>query len=252
MNKKFVYMVLFAVIAISSLACSVGGINVDVNLDSIKGSGKVIEEFRTLSGVTGVNLASIGSLTIVYGDKEEIAIKADDNLMSYITTEVENGVLTIGVKNAINILPLEKIEYVLTVTQPLTELKVSGLGNIFAEKIETNDFEIVVSGSGDISVKDLQAVDIEAVISGLGSISLDNGKIESQNVTISGSGSYQAKDVESETASVKVSGLGNASIWVTKKIDATISGSGDIEYYGDPQVSQEVSGLGRLLSKGDH
>lgn len=252
MNKKFVYLVLFAVIAISSLACSVGGINVDVNLDSIKGSGKTIEEFRSLSDVTAVNLASIGSLTIVYGDKEEISIKADDNLMSYITTDVENGVLTIGIKNAINIVPLEKIEYVLTVTQPLTQLKVSGLGNIFAEKIETNDFEVVVSGSGDISVKDIQADEVEVIISGLGSISLDNGKTKSQNVTISGSGSYQAKDVESETASIRVSGLGNASVWVTEKIDATISGSGDIEYYGDPQVSKEVSGLGRILSKGDH
>ncbi len=252
MNKKIIYFVLFAVIAISSLACSVGGINVDVNMDPIKGSGKTIEEFRSLSGVTAVNLASIGNLRIVYGDKEEIAIKADDNLMSYITTDVDDGVLTIGVKSAINILPLEKIEYVLTVTQPSEQLKVSGLGNIFAEKIDTTSFGVVVSGSGDITVKDLQATNVEAVISGLGSISLDSGKIESQNVTISGSGTYQAEDVASVTASIRVSGLGNASVWVTEKIDAVISGSGDIEYYGDPQVNKEVSGLGRLLSKGEH
>ena len=35
-------------------------------------------------------------------------------------------------------------------------------------------------------------------------------------------------------------------LWVTEKLDATISGAGSIEYTGDPQVTQQVSGVGSV------
>jgi hypothetical protein len=38
--------------------------------------------------------------------------------------------------------------------------------------------------------------------------------------------------------------VGNATVWASESLDATLSGAGVIEYYGDAKVSQKVSGLG--------
>ena len=40
-----------------------------------------------------------------------------------------------------------------------------------------------------------------------------------------------------------------ATVWVVESLDATISGAGNIEYYGDPQVTQQVTGLGAISAK---
>jgi len=251
MNKKFGYLIVLVVIALSSLACSISVPDVNINLDSVKGSGTSSEETRSLEGITGVNLSSIGNLTIVYGSEEKIVINADDNLIPYITTEVKNGILDIGTQDGINIRPVEKITYNLTVTKPLELLKVSGLGDINAPALESNEMSIQVSGSGNISIQDLKVELIQANISGLGSITIDEGSATKQEITLSGSGTYKAEDIQSQSANVTVSGLGNASLWVTDQLTATISGSGNVEYYGNPRIQQTVSGIGGLVSKGN-
>ena len=251
MNKKFGYLIILIVIALSSLACSISAPDININLDSVKGSGTASEEQRPLEGITGVNLSSIGNLTIEYGAEEKIVIKADDNLIPYITTEVKNGILDIGTQDGINIRPVEKITYTLTVTKPLELLKVSGLGNIDAPSIESKEIAIQVSGSGNISIEDLNVELVQANISGLGSITIDEGTATKQEITLSGSGTYKAEDIKSQTSTVTVSGLGNASIWVTEQLTATISGSGNVEYYGNPRIQQTISGIGGLVSKGN-
>ena len=44
------------------MACGIG------NARTVRGSGNVVEESRAVSGVTGVELATLGNLTIELGD----------------------------------------------------------------------------------------------------------------------------------------------------------------------------------------
>jgi len=41
-------------------------------------------------------------------------------------------------------------------------------------------------------------------------------------------------------------------VWAIDSLDVTLSGIGSISYYGNPQVSQNISGLGSVNSKGEH
>ena len=44
-----------------------------------------------------------------------------------------------------------------------------------------------------------------------------------------------------------ISGSGNATVTVSDRLDAQLSGSGQLTYYGNPpQVTQDVSGSGRV------
>lgn len=252
MNKRFLIFVVVMILALSSLACSFSGINVSFNTDNLKGSGNVVTETRDVSNVTAVSMGGIGTLTIKMGSEESLVIEAEDNLLSYITSDVRNGQLTLATKSGFSFNPTKQIRYTLTVTQPLDSLEVSGLGSINAPVMETNQVRLNVSGSGDIDLEGVIADRLNVSISGLGSVKIGEGKVERLDVEISGSGKYDGGDVESTEATVEIGGLGNATIWVTEQLDAAISGSGDIEYFGNPRIQQDISGLGKLRSRGEH
>lgn len=251
MNKKFAILIVVIVLAVSSLACSFGGFNININSDFIKGSGNISTETRTLNNFDAVALSSIGDLTIKNSDKNELVIEADDNLLPYITSEIKNSKLIIGMKNGININPTSKIRYTLYMSGTLTALDVSGLGNISAGEVNTKRIDLVVSGSGNIVVDQIVADKANTTISGLGSVEIKQGQITNQSINISGSGHLKAENVESNQVDVTISGLGGASLWVTDQLNAQISGSGSIDYYGNPRIQQNVSGLGKLNSKGN-
>ena len=72
------------------------------------------------------------------------------------------------------------------------------------------------------------------------------GRVDSQVVDILGSGRYQAEGLESQEAKVDIKGSAEATVNVIERLDARITGSGSIEYIGNPTISQEVRGSGKL------
>jgi hypothetical protein len=286
---KKTFVILFIAAFVLS-ACTINGFEISPNNQTVDGSGKVVSESRDVSGFDKVDLKSIGNLTITEGSAESLTIKADDNLMQYITTEVINGTLEIGMKPNLSINPSQSIEYALEV-KSLSSVALSGFGNITAEKLTGKDLTVKLSGSGNISIGELQsetlltrlsgfgnldvtkitvnkptlevtgsgditvdemdAVDLVVRISGFGNANIV-GKVTTQEVRILGSGDYIASDLESDTAVVEVSGFGNAKVWAKTSLDVKITGSGNIEYYDRPELNQTITGFGKVQPLGDH
>jgi Protein of unknown function (DUF2807). len=271
-------------------ACSYGGVNFSVNTQAIKGSGTITTTERTVSDFSKVELSSLGNLTIKQGDTESLTIKADENLLPYITNEVDGDTLKIGMKPNTNIDPTQTIEYTLTV-KSLTGITLSGFGNINADSLSGSDLAVRLSGSGDINVGEIDADSLEMHLTGFGNItvnqvkvanpdlelagsgdlkinSLDaqklaltisglgtatvSGKTTDQTVRLSGSGNFHGDDLQSGSADVTISGLGDATVWATDSLDLNITGSGNVKYYGNPQLSQKITGLGSIKSLGSH
>lgn len=282
--------VVFIVLAFALTACSINGHTITINSEHINGSGTIVTEDRAVSGFDKVDLQSIGDLTIVEGDKESLTIKADDNLMQYITAEVFNNTLEIGMEPNLSLDPSRVIEYTLTV-KSLSSIVLSGFGNIDAEELNSKDMEIKlagsgnmtlgtlksdnallrvsgfgninvqemvvdqpileISGSGDIDVAKLQASTMNLKISGFGNADI-TGTAKDQEIQIVGSGNYDGKNLESDNATVKITGFGDATVWAESSLDVTITGSGNLEYYGSPKVTQTMTGFGKVNSLGEH
>ena len=51
---------------------------------SVRGSGRVVEEKRQVQGVTGVHLTGSGTLHVELGDREAFRIEAEANLIEYL------------------------------------------------------------------------------------------------------------------------------------------------------------------------
>src|ERR1700760_1084447 len=59
----------------------------------VVGSGQVRTEMREAHGFHGVALDISGRVEITPGTAESVSVSADDNVLPYIETRVENGIL---------------------------------------------------------------------------------------------------------------------------------------------------------------
>ncbi len=228
--------------------CSCGAIEGGLMGQRIHGSGEVISENREVHGFNAVNFSGSGDLSIQQGNIESLTIEADDNLLPFIRSDVENGKLVIGFRRGISIWNSSRIRYTLMVKE-LNELDLSGSGKTHAGPLRSQDFKVVLSGSGEIRMDNLDAATLRAHISGSGKMEIP-GKISREEIDISGSGRFYAPDLESQSADVSVSGSGDCTLRVFQNLSAHISGSGSVAYYGNPSVTRRISGSGHIRSLG--
>jgi hypothetical protein len=221
-----------------------------LGIDAIRGTGDVVSEERAVEGIEAVTLATLGELTIELGDQESLVVEAQQNLMEHLITEVRNGELTIRTENGVNLSPTEPVRYRLTVTG-LDRLSITSSGDIDAPALEGESFTAHSSSSGDMLIAGLTADNLIVEISSSGGIEIQDGQVGHQEVNISSSGNYEAGDLQSESAVIDLSSSGNATVWVTDRLDANLSSSGDVYYYGSPGISQTASSSGRVVDRGD-
>jgi hypothetical protein len=233
--------------------------------EKIAGSGNVVRVARPLGGVDAVRLGTIGTLHIEFGDREELVIEGEDNIVEHIVTELEDGDLKIDTQWRCNLRPTEPVDYYLTVKY-LEGIGLSSSGDAVAPDIAASDFwidvsssgemetgsietgrlSIRISSSGDVRIPDLQASSLDVSLSSSGTLVIGGGNVVEQDISLSSSGSYRAGDLESERADVRVSSSGNAYIMVTEDLNAGMSSSGSVYYSGNPRVHQRASSSGRL------
>lgn len=216
-----------------------------IGLRTVRGTGDMTTEDREVSSFTALELATIGNVEIELGNEESLRVEAEDNLIQHIETEVRDNTLRIKNRRNVTILPTQAIFYYVTV-KDLDSISVSGLGNVNTPDLQADNFSINISGGGDIEIEALEAERLSVEISGLGDLTIADGEVGLQEVVISGGGNHQTRDMASDEAEVNISGLGSATLWVRNHLDVVISGGGSVRYIGNPDVDQNVSGLGRV------
>ncbi len=241
MKRKYVRSCLSIVLVISFQGCT-GMVS---ERETIRGSGNISEETHTFTGLTGVQLATIGELDIRLGDTEELQISADDNLLEYFEAAKDGDTLRIGTRSGVNLRPSEPVRYTLTVRE-IEFIGLSSTGNAHAPTLAADRFEIRVSSTGDLSVDGIEANALDVRISSTGDVRIGEGVVDSQNLRISSTGDYDGESVRSAQATVRLSSTGSARLWAEESLDATLTSTGSVSYRGDPEVSESHSSTGRV------
>jgi len=242
MFKRIATILIAASLVLALSACT---INV------VTGSGKSINQQRSVSGFTNVVFGGLGELTLVQGSTEGLKIDAEDNIMERIRTEVKNGTLTIGFDRENwqdMVRPTKTIKYTLTYKN-LASLELTGAGNAVAESLKSTNLSLKITGAGDIKIQKLEATSVVSVLGGAGNFDL-SGKVTRQEVTLSGVGNYGAGNLESLTAKVTLTGASGGTVWAKDALEVTITGAGSVGYYGTPKITKTITGLGVLNSLG--
>ncbi|MCE7991435.1 MAG: DUF2807 domain-containing protein [Roseivirga sp.] len=206
------------------------------------------KETRDVRDFDEVAMRVAGKVLITQGNKNEVILEGDPDLLEEIETEVRGGRLNIKNKrerwwrsnNRRN-----RLTVYITVKK-LRGAYVSGSGDIISQNtLKTDDFTASIAGSGDIEI-DIEAEYVQSKISGSGNIELQ-GKSDRAKLSISGSGKYLAEKLTVGDYQISMSGSGRGSINVDGDLDVRISGSGKIYYMGRPtSVNSSVSGSGSV------
>jgi hypothetical protein len=242
-NDPMRHVMLAALVSIA-VAIAVGGCSWSEGGQALKGSGTVVDESRAVSGFTAVDLSGAGVLRISQGNVETLTVRTDDNLQPLITTEVRNGTLVIAIDTRDHphgIAPTTLV-YDLIVNS-LQALSVSGAARVEGQTLSSGDLHLDISGAAQVHFDVLQAKTLRVTSAGGSAFTLA-GTVDTQEVEIAGAGEYQAKALASRIADIRITGAAHATIQVTESLDASIEGTGVIEYAGSPTVNQHITGLG--------
>jgi hypothetical protein len=209
----------------------------------------MITESRPVSSFDGIRLEGKVQAVITQGEVEGLTIEVDEATLPHVKSEVDNGVLVIGLKNWMDYLFYHDVIYARIALKDLADLHISGDSDVKSASLHITRLRIHISGSAEVSLTDLQAQDLEVRISGTGRFILA-GKAANQEIQLSGTARYEAEHLECQVADVHVSGSGKVTLNVQEKLTVSVSGSADIRYLGEPKVSQRVSGSASIKKLG--
>lgn len=238
--KLFTSIIAFLIISTS--------VNAQMFTKKIKGNGEVKTEMRTVSDYDKIAVAGSFNVKLLKGKEGAITVKADENLMEYIITEVKNGDLKIRTKKGYSINTRKTI--VITVPfETINAVSLAGSGDVFsADVIETSDLKLSLAGSGSLNLN-VSTQNLSSSIAGSGNIRL-NGNSNEFTCSVAGSGNLDGYELKTRIATVKIAGSGNVEINAINEINAKTAGSGNIYYSGNPSVEKiTTAGSGSIKKK---
>ncbi|HMO33402.1 MAG TPA: head GIN domain-containing protein [Lacibacter sp.] len=217
---------------------------------NVKGNGNLTPEGRNHTDFRSVKTAGAFDLEVKQGSSFAVTVEAEENLLRYIETRVDKGVLRIYVRKGVRLRPREDMK--VYVTAPLfRELSIAGSGNITSVTtiVSTESLAFTITGSGDINIPSVDAPELRVKIAGSGNVRM-SGQTRKAEYRIAGGGDIRCSQLLAEEAAVHIAGSGNAWVFASELLDVHIAGSGDVHYYGNPvTVKQKIAGSGRLLKE---
>ena len=193
---------------------------------SVQGSGVRATETRDVAAFRSIDLRGFEQARVTIGDKTEVIVEADDNIVPLILTEVNHDTLRVFNKESYS----SQLGVKLNITTPaLQAVSVAGSGDVQVLKLQEKSFTVNIAGSGNAKAEGF-AENVQAITSGSGNVDLSAVAAKKGSVVITGSGS------------VKVN--------VADALSARIIGSGDIRYKGNPRIEQQIIGSGRVGAYG--
>lgn len=236
--RKVFFLSFIAVLSITSACHYIGG-------ERVKGNGNEKGEDRSVGNFSSVSSHGAFDVYLTQDSGYSVRVEADENLLSYIETYVENGVLEIRTKEGFNLDPRGDMKVHIS-APTYSKVKTFGSGNIITENKINNStaIELELSGSGDIKV-DLNAPEVRAELRGSGNINV-GGETRSFTGAIRGSGDIHASNLRAENVDIDIAGSGNADVYASMKLNVDVKGSGDVKYRGGAQVSSDIAGSGSV------
>jgi putative autotransporter adhesin-like protein len=158
------------------------------------------------------------------GEAQRVQVRAGEQVIDDVGTEVRDGTLqlTLDVDS--------RDDVVVEVSVPeLTAIEGSGSGDIEADGIEADAFDVSSDGSADIVLE---------------------GAVGRLALELEGSGDADLGDLAAREARVVVDGSGDADVRADERLEVSVDGSGDVRYHGDPALSSHVDGSGDLTRAG--
>src|SRR5918994_2645366 len=204
-----------AVAALALAGCTIGD------------DGPRTTQTRDVADFTRIDNRDAVDVRLHVGGPQRVRISAGEKVIDDVRTEVRDGTLRLTFDHD----GFGGGDVVVEASVPkLTGIEASGSGDIDADGIDADAFEVRSDGSADIALE---------------------GTVGRLAVDLDGSGDADLAGLAAREARVAVGGSGGVDVRAEERLDVDVDGSGDVRYHGDPALTQRVDGSGALTQHVD-
>ena len=224
----------------------VGSVCFSCAIDTV--TGQVLKEERKLPAFQAIDLSMSAEVYLSQGDPQSVQIETDKTSLEYIETEVKGNSLVVKTRDG-HWRGLGKVKVFITIAE-INRMGLSGSGNVVSQTpIRSGDMRIEISGSGNVKITTLEAPKISVTITGSGNVTLAGTNDQARlDATITGSGSIKADELSVGSAGITITGSGSARVHVLKELETNITGSGNVQYKGNPLINARSTGSGKTTA----
>jgi hypothetical protein len=235
MSKSSVFgTATLATLALMLAGCAIQG------PQTLVGSGNRVTVEKDLSGFTKIDVSSAFQVAVTRSEDYSVIITVDQKIEPYLDVTVQGDTLRIAVRPGMTLgvgaFPLQA-----KVTMPrLTGLELSGASRATVGGVKSGDgLGAKISGASQLE-GDIEAGDVRFDVSGASRVALSG---VGRKMALEASGASQANlaDFAVSEAAVEVSGASKATVNVSGKLDANVSGASTLRYVGDPTLGSVKS-----------
>jgi len=222
-------LIAFAVLAFGLVSCG----------ETVQGNGQVKKETREAAPFESIDVSGEYEVHIKPANYSSLTIEADENLLQHIESYVKDGTLYVESKE--NFSRYRELNLYISV-ETFKGLETSGASTVMGKGLltgENMDFDF--SGAAEVDLE-LQADKIDAEFSGACEVKFA-GNAETLNLETSGAVEFDGENLKTQNCRLEMSGAGEAVVFVTEKLDISVSGAAQIRYKGSPSdIKQDISG----------
>ena len=245
MIKLIVYITKIIVAILVALVVASCQFSFDLG-DSIKGSGNVISENRPVNGdFTSIEVSRGIDVIVAQSYIKSIEVKADDNIIEHISTDINNSVLTITLDKSVKNLSSKKVY----VSLPNIESLRSTSGSSISSKniLVVKSIDVKSSSGSEINI-DVEAEKINCESSSGSEISLEGKAIKLEASSSSGS-EIEAQNLLVNDIIANSSSGSSIELHPIISLSAKASSGSDIVYFNNPKsLIKKSSSAGSIKS----
>lgn len=205
-----------AVLALSISACGI----------TFADDGPYTQQNRDVGSFDRIEVHGSTEVVVRPGPTGVLTIKGGRNRVRELVTRVESGTLMVEEPDSDGVLDLDGGHVTLVVrARSLESARVDGSGDLTIAQVRGERLAVEVNGSGDLRAA---------------------GRVVALDAEVDGSGDLDLGDLAADSASVDVSGSGDADVAARHRLDVVLHGSGNVNYSGDPLLTEDVDGSGSV------
>jgi len=251
MNKRFRLIAFLSVLLLTSIACGITRQTpTPIPQTNDKDQNVLVSEFRQLGEFTKIDMDGGAKVNLVQGSEHSITVEGSRRVVDQVLTQVNDGVLEINYRDR-KLFEFWAESLTLTITfKDLSDFRLDGGVELMANDLTLEDFNLAINGGASVRMNNLLVNTLSMALTGGGDIHVA-GIAENHNVKVSGGTNYQAEDLKSANVSVEIIGAANVVVWAAERLNLDLAGAYSVSYWGSPQITQSVTGLGEIKALGE-
>jgi len=195
------------------------------DLVGIRGNGHIRTDQRAISEFS--EIAASGGLRIEWhSGTPALSVITDENLLPYVENRISDNTLRLRTRERLR--PTHGIKVIVS-SPNLNGADLSGAVDLIAKQVSGPKFYLQSRGASDVTV---------------------DGNVEQLLADMTGASDLKAKGLQAKTVEISTTGAASAYVSATDTLRVSITGAGDVTYYGNPKtIEKHVTGAGSIRRK---